>query len=112
MDGINGMNIESSKVYQNATDEKTIKNKDYSNATSEELMDACKEFETYFVEQMYKSMEKMVPKNEEESSSEYLDTFKDKLTQEYAKSTSDGDGIGIAQMLFEQMKRNYNIEEK
>ena len=47
-----------------------------------------------------------------------LDLFKkgdkcamDKLYQEYAEdATERGDGIGIAAMLYEQMKRNYNIE--
>ena len=28
---------------------------DYSNATAEELMEACKEFEAYFLEQMFKA---------------------------------------------------------
>lgn len=91
----------------------TINNTDYSKATDEELMEACKSFEAYFIEQAFKGMEKMVPKNEDESSSmttSYTDMFKDKLYQEYAEdATERGDGIGIAAMLYEQMKRNYDI---
>lgn len=34
---------------------------DYSKASDEELMDACKQFEAYFIEQMYKGMLKTVP---------------------------------------------------
>lgn len=79
-------------------------------STEEELMDVCKEFEAYFVEQMYKSMEKMVPKSSDESN-EYLNMFGDRLTQEYAKNTTEqGEGLGLAQMLYEQMKRNYGID--
>ena len=36
--------------------------------------------------------------------------FGDTLTQEYEKSaTEQGDGLGLAQMLYEQMKRNYGL---
>lgn len=90
----------------------TITNTDYSKATEEELMEACKSFESYFIEQAFKGMEKMVPDNEEDSSmtTSYTDMFKDKLYQEYAESATDrGDGIGIATMLYEQMKRNYDV---
>ena len=87
---------------------------DYSQATSNELMDVCKEFEQYFVEQIFKQMRKTIP--ESESSSSYTSTMKeyyeDSLYQEYAKAiTEQGDGMGLAKTLYEQMKRNYNIEE-
>lgn len=84
---------------------------DFSTASDEELMEACKSFEAYFVEQAFKGMEKMIPKDDDESSStSYTDMFKDKLYQEYADAATErGDGLGIAQMLYEQMKRNYDI---
>ena len=87
---------------------------DYSQATSNELMDVCKEFEQYFVEQIFKQMRKAIP--ESESSSSYTSTMKeyyeDSLYQEYAKAiTEQGDGMGLAKTLYEQMKRNYNIED-
>lgn len=82
-------------------------------ATEEELMKACKDFEAYFIEQMYKGMEKTIMKAEDEESStasQYLDYFSDMQTQEYAKATAEqGNGIGLAQQLFEQMKRNYGL---
>lgn len=88
---------------------------DYSGSTDDELMEVCKEFESYFVEQVFKALEKMVPENEEESGSSmssYMDYFGDMLTQEYASAATEsnnGQGLGIAQMLYEQMKRNYNL---
>ncbi len=81
-------------------------NSNMSTATDEELMDACKEFEAYFVEQMYKAMEKTVIKADEEEN-EYEEYFGDMRVQEYAKMVTEGEGIGIAQNLYEQMKRNY-----
>ena len=87
-----------------------ITDTDFSKATEEELMEACKSFEQYFIEQAFKGMEKMVPKDEDESTMGYYEMFKDKLYEKYAESATDrGDGIGIAKMLFEQIKRNYNL---
>ena len=84
---------------------------DLSTSTEDELMDACKEFEAYFVEQMFKAMERMIPEREDESSTtkNTMDYFGDMLTQEYAKTATEGEGLGIAQMLYEQMKRNYDL---
>ncbi len=85
---------------------------DYSSATDDEMMEVCKEFEAYFTEQVFKTMEKMVPESDDSSSStSYVSMFKDTLIQEYASLSSEsngGEGLGIAQMLYEQMKRNYS----
>jgi flagellar protein FlgJ len=85
--------------------------KDYSSASDEKLMSVCKEFEAYFVEQMFKAMKKMVPEDEDDSTNgaSTLDYFEDTLTQEYASMTTEKSELGIAQTLYEQMKRNYNL---
>ena len=93
----------------------TLASTDYSKSTDDELMAVCKEFESYFTEQVFKSLERMVPESDEESSSvsSYTDYFGDMLTQEYAKNateSNDGKGLGIAQMLYEQMRRNYGLD--
>lgn len=80
-------------------------------ATEEELMKACKEFEAYFVEQIYKGMEKTIMKADDEensTASQYKEFFGEMQTQEYAKATVEqSGGVGLAQQLYEQMKRNY-----
>ena len=48
--------------------EKTL-NSDLSGATDDELMDVCKEFEAYFLEQVYKEMKKTIPENEDQDAS-------------------------------------------
>ena len=78
------------------------------NATDEELMQVCKDFESYLVEQVFKSMEKTVQRSEEEEN-EYMQYFGDNLYQEYASNISDKGDLGIAQTLYESMKRNYGI---
>ena len=86
-----------------------LSNTDYSKATDEELMDVCKQFEAYFVEQVIKSMEKMIPKDEDSTTSKYLDYFGDTFTQSLASTVTEQTDLGLAQMLYEQMKRNYSI---
>ena len=50
-------------------------------------------------------------KSEESSSSSdgLVDFFKDNAIQELASTSTDLQGLGLAQMMYEQMKRNYNI---
>lgn len=89
----------------------SVANKDFNNATDEELMDVCKQFESYLLEQVFKGMEKMIPKSEDENSSasKTVDYFKDTMRQELATQSTDIQGLGLAQMLYESMKREYSI---
>lgn len=108
-----------SDVYANAANQSASKlqdklnGADYTKADDDELMDACKQFEAYFVEQMYKSMMKTIPQNEEmsASTSNMLDYYKDEMIRKAAEQTTDQNGgLGLAQMLYEQMRRNYGLD--
>ena len=85
--------------------------KDYSKATDEELLDVCKQFEAYFMEQVFKQMEKTIIKDESSSgqTTALVEYFKDSALQELTKTSTETQGLGIAQMLYEQMKRNYDL---
>ena len=84
-----------------------LQGKDMSQATDEELMDACKEFEAYFMEQVMKEMIKTTKLDgEDESSNTMVDYFKDTAIADLAKESTDQNSLGLAQMLYEQMKRN------
>ncbi len=87
-------------------------NTDYSKATDEELMDACKQFEAYFLEQVLKGMEKTIPESQFSSSStsSLVDYYKGNMIQELAKQSTETNSIGLAQTMYEQMKRNYQME--
>ena len=108
-----------SDVYASAANQTAnkIKNQlggtDYSKATDDELLNACKQFEAYFVEQLYKGMLKTIPKSEETSNytSMMTDFYKDQMVQAMAEKTTEQTSLGLAQMLYEQMKRNYGISE-
>ena len=86
---------------------------DYSLATDDELTYDCKQFEAYFIEQMYKGMMKTIPTNEETSNytSTMMDYYKDQMIQTMAAETTNQNSIGLAQMLYEQMKRNFGAAQ-
>ncbi len=88
-----------------------ISNKDYSQATDAELMEACKEFEAYFVELMYKEMMKTIPESDLSlgANSTLVNYYKDEMVKNVAKQTSEQSNLGLAQTLYEQMKRNYEV---
>lgn len=109
--------IYNSYIQTNATDatnkaaQELSQNKDYSKATDDELMDACKQFEAYFLEQCFKEMLKTVKTDEYSSSSTstLVDYFKDEMVKNVAEESTDKQSLGLAQMLYEQMKRNYDV---
>ena len=82
-----------------------------SSTSDEELMDACKQFESYFVEQMFKEMWKTVPETEYSSGStnSMVSFYKDEMIKTIAEDSTEQNGLGLAQMLYEQMKRNYGL---
>ena len=84
------------------TSEKTLSPED-----DKKLMDACKEFEAYFYEQVFKEMKKSVSftDSEDAASKQMMDYYEDSLTSEYAKLAAGQQENGFAQMLYEQMKR-------
>jgi flagellar protein FlgJ len=82
--------------------------KDSEKVKDEELMNACKQFEAYFIEQVFKEMKSSVnlTQSEDPATKQLLSYYEDNLTGEYAKMAADQQENGLAQMLFEQMKRN------
>lgn len=73
---------------------------------NKKTMEACKEFESYFVQQMYKSMQSTVDdSNSLIKKSQATNIFTDFLVEENAKNIADGGGIGIAKMMYDTMLR-------
>ncbi len=103
-------------IYGSATTQSSSKlqNKldtDYSKATGDELMDVCKEFEAYFLEQMFKEMVKTIPSEESSgSTSTMMDYYKDQMIQNLASQSTEQNSLGLAQTLYEQMRRNYGMD--
>ncbi len=133
-DSITGLsNTNYADVYDSTASSLTSKltSTDYSNASDDELMSVCKDFESYFVEQVLKSMQKMakidsddedsnlftsmagIGGTEDSSLSTLGNYFGDEMISSYARLMTDSDsssGLGLAQTLYEQMKRNYSTD--
>lgn len=114
IDGISGLVDQTGR---SAADSRTNSlqntlNGDLSTASDEELMEVCKEFEAYFVEQVMKEVEKTIPDNEEDedpSMAQLTDYYKDEMIQSLSKKICDQQNLGLAQQMYEQMKRNYSL---
>ena len=78
------------------------------------LLDACKQFEAYLWEQVYKEMVKTTKffgddKDDGSYASGMVDIFKDEMIQKISEQTAVQGSNSLAQMLYEQAKRNYNL---
>ena len=78
------------------------------------LLDACKQFEAYLWEQIYKEMEKTtkVFSDDEDGdayASNMVDYFKDAVIQQISSQNATERSNSLAQLLYEQAKRNYNL---
>lgn len=80
-----------------------LQNVSKSDATDDEMMEACKEFEAYMIEQVYKQMEKTIMKADEEEN-DYETYFGDMHIQEFAEMASEQGTFGLAQQLYDAMK--------
>ena len=114
MSDINLLNYQN---YMNTTASPTagsidaMKNRDFSKASDEELMEACKQFESYFMEMVMKEMTKNIHLTGEDAdagSSTMVDFYKDQTISRLAAQSTEQNSLGLAQQMYEQMKRSSN----
>lgn len=78
----------------------------------DELMQVCKDFESYFIEEVIKEIKNNMTDEEEEDSSlaTLTDFHMDSVIEDISDKVLEQSGMNFAQQLYEQMKRNYEIE--
>ena len=79
------------------------------NGEEQELKEACVEFESYFLNMMFKSMRKTVVSGGglfEKSNAEKM--FQEILDEEVTKKMANEGGIGLADMMYKQLSRQNN----
>ena len=69
-----------------------------------ELKKACEGFEAMFLNMMYRQMRATVPENTLFGESNALKIFQDMRDDELMKNVAAGGGIGIADMMYKQLK--------
>lgn len=84
-----------------------------SDTTEEELLEVCKDFTSYFVEEIMKEVKENMTMEEEDTDASLqtlTDFHMDSAIETMADEVVDEIGESFTQQLYEQMKRNYNIE--
>ena len=79
--------------------------KAYTEKDDQELKAACKEFEKTFVNMLFKEMRKTVGSSDSDFA---MDTYQQMLDEELAESASKGNGLGIADMMYNQLSVKLN----
>ena len=106
-----GQSVQAAQEYSASTVEK-LKNKDYAHAEDDELKEAVKSFESYFVEQVIKEVEKTIHTDDDNSyAGQMTNYFKDSVIETISDKIIDQSGGTYTQKLYEQMKRNYGITD-
>lgn len=75
------------------------------NKQDKNLEKACKDFESLFLNQLLTAMRKTIPKNEGENNRE-KEMFESMMDSEMSKSWAQSDGVGLANVLYQQLKHN------
>lgn len=76
-------------------------------SSDEELMEACKSFETYFVQKMIEEAKKTTENEDEQG--EYTKMFADMRNEQLASSITESGQIGLAQQLYDNLKQQYKL---
>ncbi|HDD35360.1 MAG TPA: flagellar biosynthesis protein FlgJ [Candidatus Desulfofervidus auxilii] len=86
------------QIYLSATDDK-------KQVESQALKRACKEFESFFIYYLLKVMRKTVPKVELFYGGLAQDIYTSMLDEELAKKAANIGGLGLANLLYQQLSR-------
>lgn len=109
-----GNRVAAETLQKNLTNVQNTRNANGTEKTKEDdaLFDACKQFEAYLWEQVYKEMQKTVDifgEDEDGYASNMVDYFKDTVIQQISEQTATQGSNSLAQMLYEQAKINYGM---
>ena len=78
----------------------------------EEMKQAIKDFESYFVEQILKNVQESLKDDEDSSNAQLTEFFMGQVGEQLADKIVDQSGNRLTQTLYEQMCRNYNIKNE
>ncbi len=78
-------------------------------SSEEEMKQAIKDFESYFVEQILKNVQESLKSDEDSTNSQLTDYFMGTVSEQLADKIIDQTGNRLTQTLYEQMCRNYNV---
>mgnify|MGYP001827799507 CR=1 FL=1 len=71
----------------------------------EQLLEACEEFESYYLNKVFDEMRSSIPKSSLVEKSQGNEIYEDMLYDAYTKEMAKGSGTGIKEMLYRQLKK-------
>lgn len=80
-------------------------------AYQKKLKDACRGFESMFMQMMWKEMRGTVPENALFGESHGEKIFKDMLDTEMVDRMSEAGGVGLADMMYKQLTAQYQAKK-
>lgn len=80
-------------------------------AYQKELKEACKGFESMFMQMMWKEMKDTVPENSLFGESNGEKIFRDMLDTEMLDRMSDAGGVGLADLMYDQLTAQYQARK-
>ena len=81
------------------------------NSSEEEMKQAIRDFESYFVEQILKNVQESLKSDEDSSNAQLTEFFMGQVGEQLADQIVDQVGSRMTQTLYEQMCRNYSIPQ-
>ncbi len=103
------LNIDKTEQSQTQSFEDAL-NKAVDNKDAQELKEACKEFESYFVSYIFKQMQNSVNSINNGKGvinrSQGEEIFTEMLLEEYSETAAEHGGIGLADMMYKQLSKN------
>jgi flagellar protein FlgJ len=85
--------------------ESKLQSNTLSSGEMDKLKEACNDFEAIFIKQMLDSMKKTINYSDLSKRNMGEEIFDDMLYDEYAKKMSGTAGLGIGNMMFQQLSR-------
>lgn len=82
-----------------------ILNKNLNQKQDRELLQACQQLESVFLNKVLDSMRSTIPKSDIMGNSYALEVFNSMLYEEYSKEMSRNGSIGIADILYKQLNQ-------
>ena len=90
--------------------EKTAQEKQQKTLAS--LRKSCQQFESVYLEEMFKAMRKSVPDSGVIKKGVATETYQEMLDTEMAKKASTGKGLGIGEAMYQQLHKQLKTSGK
>ena len=104
----NNLNIQASQNAKSTSETANFEdalNSAVKSGDDEALKKSCKDFESILLGMMYKSMRATVGKSELLPEDQGTEIFQSMLDDEYVKTSSEAGGMGLADILYKQLKK-------